>query len=79
MQVRDCVPELPHVPEKPLHALHAPHEVAMHIVPSVLREHACICVCATAPHAPPAHVMSMHVRLCVPLVPHVPEKPPHAP
>ncbi len=74
-----CVPELPHVPAKPVHAPNPLHDVALQLVPSVVREQPCVSVRIAGMHAPPWHVRSVHVRLCEPAVAHVSAKPPHAP
>jgi len=51
----------------------------MHEVPSVERAQPCVSTRITGAHEPPEHVRSVQVRDCVPVVPHVPENPPHAP
>jgi len=59
---------------------HGPNDVLglPHVVPFVLRVQACVCVVVLDEQDPPLHVYVVTVRDCVPLLPHVPLKPPHA-
>ena len=53
MHVWLCVPPLPHTPEKPVHAPKPLHDVALQLVPSVVREHACVSARIAGMQAPP--------------------------
>jgi len=77
--VRDCVPLFPHVPLNPPQAPHEPNWVVPQEVPFVFRVQDCVCVVVLAEHEPPLQVYVVTVRDCVPLLPHVPLKPPQAP
>ena len=77
VQVRLWVPEVAHV----LPYVQVPQlpQVVPHPVPLVVRLHARLSIRGRAMHAPDVHSRSVHVRLSVPLVSQVSEKPVQVP